>query len=273
MKTIIMALFLLVSAGINTASACSILYYVDAKTGKVYAANNEDYWYNVTAYLKIIPHADNKPARLWYGWDNFAQGGINEAGLFFDGATTPDEQKVKGYTAPGRKRNLGDEILAECSTVGQALDYLEQHKIALTDGHLLFGDKTGRATVVEWVNGKRNLVDIKDHVLMATNFLLTDKEKGNYPCMRYDAMQTAVNSLKDSSGQVSLKQIGNVLAKAVQPKRKDSKGKEYGTLYSSFINITDMEFILVYQLDNTKVTRLDLNAEFLKPDPQTIMLQ
>ena len=33
-------------------------------------------------------------------------------------------------------------------------------------------------------------------------------------------------------------------------------------LYSSFINIFDMDFILVYQLDNTKITHLDLNEEF-----------
>jgi hypothetical protein len=35
-----------------------------------------------------------------------------------------------------------------------------------------------------------------------------------------------------------------------------------GTPYSSFLNISDLKFVLVYQLDNTKINRLDLNAKF-----------
>ena len=73
--------------GINftlpTLKACSVLYYIDAKTGKIYVANNEDIWYDVNPYIQILPATKSKYARLWYGWDNFAQGGINQAGLFF----------------------------------------------------------------------------------------------------------------------------------------------------------------------------------------------
>lgn len=67
----------------RSAEACSVLYYVDPHTGKIYVANNEDYWYDVDSYIQIVPGSRNKLARLWYGWDDFAQGGINEAGLFF----------------------------------------------------------------------------------------------------------------------------------------------------------------------------------------------
>jgi hypothetical protein len=52
------------------------------------------------------------------------------------------------------------------------------------------------------------------------------------------------------------------LGQAVQIPKADSKGKIGGTLYSTFINITDMEFILVYKLDNAKTTKLDLLKEF-----------
>ena len=52
-------------------------------------ANNEDYWYDADAYIQILPASRNRLARLWYGWDDFARGGVNEAGLFFDGAVTP----------------------------------------------------------------------------------------------------------------------------------------------------------------------------------------
>lgn len=271
MKPFLLLCWLCLFAGVFPAAACSILYYIDTQTGKIYAVNNEDYWYDVNPYIKILPHKDNQLARLWYGWNDRAQGGVNEAGLFFDGATTPLEQRIKGYSNPSG--NLGDEILARCSTVEEALALLEEKKVALTDGHMLLGDRFGHATVVEWVDGKRNLINIKDNVLMATNFLLTDKEKGNYPCPRYAAMEAAVKQLQAGGKPVGLKEVGNIAARAVQPKAMGPHHREYGTLYSSFINITDMEFVLVYKLDNSKLTKLDLKTEFAKATEQTIRLQ
>ncbi|NML37292.1 penicillin acylase [Chitinophaga sp. G-6-1-13] len=271
MKVLICCCLLLLTS-LAPAVACSILYYIDAKTGKIYAVNNEDYWFDVSPYIRILPHEDDRLARLWYGWGKHAQGGVNEAGLFFDGAVTPEEARIKGYHNP--VGNLGDEILARCHTVEDALALLEEKKVALTDGHLLFGDRSGHATVVEWVNGKRNLVNIQNNVLMATNFLLTDKEKGNYPCPRYAAMEAAVKQLEAGNAPVGLKEVGNIAAKAVQPMAVvGPQQKAYGTLYTSFINITDMEFVLVYKLDNTKQTKLDLKAEFAKPRSQTIWLR
>ena len=115
-------------------SACSVLYYIDQKTGKIYVINNEDYWLDTEAYIEIVPKSRKGMARLWYGWDDFAQGGVNEAGLFFDGAVTPETKIPEGFHGP--KRNLGDDILATCKTVQEAIDYLEKKKIALTNAHI-----------------------------------------------------------------------------------------------------------------------------------------
>ena len=35
--------------------ACSVLYYIDSSSGKIYVVNNEDYWYDVEAYIQINP--------------------------------------------------------------------------------------------------------------------------------------------------------------------------------------------------------------------------
>ncbi len=77
-----------------------MLYYIDSSSGKIYVVNNEDYWYDVEAYIQINPASRNKLARLWVGWDDFAQGGINEAGLFFDGAVTPEQDTSRGWKGP-----------------------------------------------------------------------------------------------------------------------------------------------------------------------------
>lgn len=242
------------------ASACSILFFKDPSTGKVYVANNEDYWYDVKAYLKIMSKSKDSYARLWYGWNNFAQGGVNEHGLFFDGAVTPKQQSVKDYGSP--KGNLGDEILAKCKTAQEAVDYLETKRVSLTEGHLLFGDKSGNAIVIEWVDGERKLTNITADHLMVTNFLLADPSKGNHPCPRYLAMDNDLTLMKTNHETADLKRVGQVIAKAVQPPRHDSTGRTFGTLYSTFINLTDMEFKLVYKLDNAKLTQIDLKEVF-----------
>lgn len=255
----------------KTTKACSVLYYIDPTTGKIYAVNHEDYFLDVDAYIQIEPKSNKKFARLWYGWDNFAQGGINEKGLFFDAAVTPDQQRIKGYGNP--KNNLGDEILATCSTIEEAIDLLEKEKIALNNSHIMFGDKTGNAVVVEWVNGERILQRMVDNKLIITNYLLSDPEAGNYPCYRYKSIEDRIAQLEMGEGEINLLKVGNTMGGAAQPAREFQKGRVGGTVYTSFINITDNEFFLSYKLSNENVIRLDLNAEFTKPKKQKIELK
>ncbi|SFE01374.1 carcinine hydrolase/isopenicillin-N N-acyltransferase family protein [Thermophagus xiamenensis] len=250
--------------------ACSVLYYIDSATGKIYVVNSEDYWLDVDAYIQIEPGTKKKYARLWYGWDNFAQGGINEKGLFFDAAVTPEQPKIKGYGNP--KDNLGDKILAYCSTVEDALMFLEKEKIALTNSHMMFGDKTGNAVVVEWVDGERKLVRIENHKLLMTNFLLTRPETGNYPCYRYKSIEDRIQAMEKSGEEINLLKVGNTFGQAVQPPRQNEEGRAGGTVYTSFINITDNKFFLSYQLSNENVIKLDLNNDFKKTRPQKIKL-
>lgn len=251
--------------------ACSILYYVDSLSGKIYAVNNEDYMYDVKAYIKVIPGDKKQLGRVWYGWRNFAQGGVNESGLFFDAAVTPDKTRVPGYSTVGY--NLGDRILATCKTVDEALGFLEHEKIAYPGSHLLFGDKTGNAAVIEWVEGTVKIIPISGHKMMVTNFLLSDTSKGNYPCPRFAAMEKELNRLEQDTVRPALREIGNVIARAVQPAALNNKGKEGGTLYSTFIDITDMKFALIYKYDNSNITKLDLKKEFVSGKKRKIRLK
>lgn len=251
--------------------ACSVLYYRDAKTGKVFAVNNEDYWYDTNPYIQIQPKSRNKLARLWYGWENFAQGGINEAGLFFDVAVTPGQEKIPGYSQP--KDNLGDKILSYCTNVNEALAYLEERKIALTKSHMLFGDKTGRAVIVEWINGSKQLHWIKDNKLIMTNFLLSDSTQKTTTCQRYKSINQRLKELEEKNTTINLLRVGNVMGQAIQPPRTDKNGRTGGTLYTSFINISDMDFVLSYKTSNTNMIKLDLLLEFSKTKKQKIKME
>jgi predicted choloylglycine hydrolase len=164
-----------------------------------------------------------------------------------------------GYSDPKRV-NITDEILANCATVDEAIQFLENKKIALKNAHIFFGDRTGNAKIVEWVDGRRQIVEINNNRLIATNFNLSDTANHDTKCWRYPIIQKGLEEL-DAKEAVDLKAVGNVMAKAVQPPQKDSSGKVGGTLYTSFIDITDMKMILVYKLDNFKIYRYDIIPE------------
>jgi choloylglycine hydrolase len=270
-RIIIISLLTFASVFFQEALACSVLYYIDASTGKIYVANNEDYWYDAEAYIQIHPSSGKKLARLWYGWDNFAQGGINEAGLFFDGAVTPEQTVPENGHGP--RGNLGDELLARCLTVAEALQFLERKEIALSNAHMMLGDASGHAVVVEWLDGKRSVNRLNGNRLIMTNFLLSDPSRGNHPCPRYASIEKRLDQLEESNRPVDLKSFGNTVAGAVQPPRELEGGRVGGTLYSTFINITDMEFVLVYQLDNSRITRLDLGSVFQEAEKKKIKLR
>lgn len=251
--------------------ACSVIYYLDPISGKIFVANNEDFWYDIKAYIQINPGTKNKLARLWYGWDDFAQGGINEAGLFFDGAATPEDSIPSGFHKP--KGNLGDDILATCKSVDQAIELLENKKVALSNAHIMFGDSTGNAVIIEWINGEKQIIHITRNTLIMTNFLLSDTLKGNYPCYRYNSIIERSRQLRDQKETVTLLQAGNLLGGAAQPPISNSENRTGGTLYSTFINISDMEFFLVYKLDNTRMIKLGLMQEFKSNKKRKIYLE
>ena len=242
--------------------ACSIFYYIDNKTGKIYFVNNEDYWYDVKPYIQITPSTKSKLGRIWYGWNNFGQGGVNEKGLVLDGAVTPEQKIPKGYTDP-KKGNITDDILSECESVQQAIDFLERRKIAVKNAHIFFGDRNGRAVVIEWVNGFKKIVEIKNNRLVATNFNLSDTSQTGITCWRYPIIQKELDVLdaRDTKDTIDLKVVGNVIGKVVQLPQADSTSKIGGTLYTTFIDLTEMKLVLVYKLDNSKIQKHDILTE------------
>lgn len=252
--------------------ACSIFYYMDSKTGKIYFVNNEDYWYSVKPYIQIIPASKNELGRIWYGWKKFGQGGINEKGLVLDGAVTPEETIPVGYSND-LKGNLTDKILAKCSSVEEAVQYLEDQKIALKNAHIFLGDKNGKAVIVEWVNGIRQIVEINNNRLIATNFNLSATDQSEISCERYKVIQKGLDELDAAdNNSTDLKSVGNVMAKAVQLPQKDPSGKEAGTLYSTFIDLTEMKMVLIYKLDNSKIQQLDILSELKQGKKRKIRL-
>ncbi|WP_426485214.1 carcinine hydrolase/isopenicillin-N N-acyltransferase family protein [Flavobacterium sp. 2] len=266
-------LLLLILIALTTdTSACSIVYFIDSKTGKIYFVNNEDYWYDVKPYIQIIPGLKGELGRIWYGWNNFGQGGVNEKGLVIDGATTPQQNVPAGYSAI--KGNMTDYILAKCSTVDEALHYLEDKRIALKNAHIILGDQKGKAVIVEWVDEVKHIIPIQNNRLAATNFNISDNT-GAKTCWRYPIIEKVLDELdaRNAKDTITIKDVGNVIGKTVQPPQKDSYGRLGGTIYSTFIDLTDMKFILVYKFDNSKMQRIDIVKELHTGTSRKIKLE
>ena len=154
----------------------------------------------------------------------------------------------------------------------EALVLLDKKKIALKNAHMMLGDATGHAVVVEWLDGHRKIVTLANNHLIMTNFLLSDPSRGNHPCPRYQSIEKRVNQLKEADQAVDLRSIGNVMAGAIQLPRTLEDERVGGTLYSSASTTILIIVVLVYKLNNTKVTRLDLNEVFKEGRKKKIKL-
>jgi choloylglycine hydrolase len=61
----IFIIILLIIVAMQSTFGCSILYYIDSISGKIYVVNNEDYWYDVDPFVRIEPKS--KKNTLIYG--------------------------------------------------------------------------------------------------------------------------------------------------------------------------------------------------------------
>ena len=119
------------------------------------------------------------------------------------------------------------------------------------------------------------IVEIKNNRLVSTNFNLSDTIQTEMTCWRYPIIQKGLDELdaRNPKDTIDLKAVGNVIGKAVQLPQKDSTGKIGGTLYTTFIDLTEMKLVLVYKLDNSKIQKLDILSELKLGKKRKIKLE
>lgn len=120
----------------------------------------------------------------------------------------------------------------------------------------------------------KHILQIQNNRLAATNFNISDSV-GTKNCWRYPLIQKGLDELdaRDAKDTINLKDVGNVIGKTVQLPQKGSYGKVGGTLYSTFINVTDMKLILVYKLNNSKMQKIDIIKELQTGTSRKIKLE
>jgi len=198
-----------------------------SKDGIVLAGNNED-WKNPKTKVKFIPATADEFGRVYFGFDDgYAQGGMNDQGLFIDAnAISPTDYKP----SPDKKnynRSVVDYILATCSTIEDAIAFFNKYNIpGLRRARFPISDKTSASMVVEWAEGKVQFVKPDSWYQISTNFVFTNIRNGKYPCSRYNIADT----LFQSATELSVDLIRGILSATHQE-------GNYPTVYSNIFDL------------------------------------
>ena len=112
--------------------------------------NNEDFW-NPATRMWFVPRGEGRYGAVYFGFDDLSpQGGMNEAGLAFDGfATRP--KPVTGSSEKERfNGHLALKVMSECATVAEVLEVFQRYDLSVLErAMLMFADATGDSAIIE----------------------------------------------------------------------------------------------------------------------------
>lgn len=218
----------------RTASACTIVSGTDRK-GQTWAMNNEDFFHTYSNYVNAHPATGKGTLgyiTLTYGSpEGGIQGGVNEAGVFFDiNALPPQVYKLRKGRKPFPRGSMLVYLLQHCASVPQFLALWDTYYMPdMGDVQIHLADKHGNLAVLApdtIVRATRQLV--------STNFNVCDTRPGKQSCWRYPIAKKVLATAGVS--QQSLLQIADATSE-----------REFTTsVYSTIFNLStgDMWFYL-----------------------------
>lgn len=232
----VLSTFILTFCILNQASACFILYLNDGK--KIIVGNHED-WFARDAAMRVYPPLPGRYGSVVFTFysEGWAQGGMNEHGLFFDAAQTPYQEVKKDgkETFPGY---IWQAVLDRCKTVDEAIDFIQKFALPdLAESHIVIADAVGHAARIGVKSGSI-VIEKKDGPwLLQTNFNPWQPELSEDPvCRRYQAGEDWLRV----HGEASAENMKSILEKTHQ----DSL-----TIYSNIYDLTAKTITTYTRLD------------------------
>jgi hypothetical protein len=131
--------------------AGSCTAFVVVAENLVLLGNNEDYW-NPATRMWFVPGEEGSLGRVYFGYDDLLpQGGMNEAGLVYDGFATPPKAVTGSLDKPPvSERELIDGAMATCRSVKEAIEHFSRYNLAIMEGwNLMFADRSGDSVIIE----------------------------------------------------------------------------------------------------------------------------
>ena len=171
-------------------SACFILFVRDGEN--ILVANHED-WFASDGAVRIIPPSPGKYGSVIFTFasEGWAQGGMNEKGLFFDAAHTPHQEIT--FENDKRKANayVWQMLLDKAATVSEAIAIIKDYQLPeLSEVTIMLADAFGDAALIGVHNHKLDIRPVTGQTLLQTNFNQWHPELNDEPmCWRFDAAQ------------------------------------------------------------------------------------
>ncbi len=232
--------------------ACLILFITDGRN--ILVANHED-WYARDAEISFVPAEGRSFGMLYFDFasERSAQGGMNTAGLFFDGTRTPYAPYQANNSKPDCHCYIWKKILAECSTADQALSYIRKFRVPeIEEVHILLADRSGNSIVVGIYNDSLQVHRRSKNYQLLTNFNLNNPSYGDEPpCERF-ARADSMLALDSAATIINLEKI---LSKTHQGAL---------TVYSNIYNLTSGEVYIYQKANFFKKVKINLAGELKK---------
>ena len=242
MKQIVIVMLLFLSINAFT---CSM--FTKTVDGKTLVANNED-WKNTDPVVWIQPGEGEKYDCMFVGFgDVFPQGGMNEAGLCFDGFATESKPVTESLNKPVFEGNMILHIMETCGTVDEVIIEFNKYNLQyLEPAMLMFVDQIGDSVIIEGDEYIRKEGDFQ----IITNFYQSEVKEGEETgCARFDNL---LSQLPDV--EVTIEGFTKALATT------HAEGK-YPTQYSNIFDTNKLEMYLYRYHDYSNYLTFNLKEE------------
>ena len=223
--------------------------------GKTMVGNNEDYW-NPNSRIWFEHGKVSEYGAVYVGYDNFwPQGGMNEAGLVFDGFSM-DYLAINDTL--GKKNldaNFLQDIMKKCATVNDVKKYFNLYNLkGLETSMFLFIDKTGKYLVVEG----DSLITGNNQSYVLSNFYPSQiKDENEIEIPIYHKGKKILESQRDTS--ISF-------CSSVMDTMHQERNWGAGTMYTTIYDLKEGNIYLYFFRDYAHVVKFNLNLELKKKD-------
>ncbi|HEX2616181.1 MAG TPA: hypothetical protein VHL57_01500, partial [Flavobacteriales bacterium] len=225
--------------------------------------NNEDAW-GLEPWIHFVPGRDGRHGVAYVGHrDGLPQGGMNDAGLVFDGLTVP-AKAMHAQTArspvPGTFPFL-ERILGECASIADVQHLLGRYDwTSMSQAMIVFVDRAGNYLVME---GDTVIIG-NEASYVAGNFRpsqCTDLDSVSIPRFQQGRAYLAAH------GDTSLRSCVGMMEAMKACRKKFGEG----TLYTSIYDLQQGLVHLCFYHDFAHLRTFDLQAELAKGD-HTVMM-
>lgn len=238
--------------GFDAEQSCTVIYASDGKVAL--AGNNEDYK-NPFMTISFLPAEDGKFGRIYFGHGTlYPQGGMNEKGLFFDGATAERVEVPYDSSKLAFDGNLILKAMEECSTVEEVLELYDKYDVSgKWGGHYLIGDRFGNSAIIE----PHTIIKKTGNYQIITNFLQSKTKPENSTDARY----RLASELFEKSESISVDLFRRILNATHY---EEYSGSMTTTLYSFICDLKKGEIYIYYFHNFEEVVKINLQEELKK---------